>query len=411
MRGEKMVKVDVISGFLGSGKTTLIKKLLSETIKDKTVLIENEFGEIGVDGSFLKDSGIEIKEINSGCICCSLVGDFEKSLGELITKYSPERIIIEPSGVGKLSDIIVAIQKAQKSLDLTINSLTTVVDGIKCKMYIKNFGEFFNNQIEAATTVIVSRADKMTSDKMETVVEEIKKINPHARIITTPISLLSAEEILKVMEGNHRDLAQELNLEFNSEEHEHHHHHDEDGECCCGHHHHDDDEEDEEHEHEHHHHHHHDEDGECCCGHHHYDDDEEEEEHEHHHHHHDEDGECCCGHHHHDDDEEEEEHEHHHHHHHHGHDADEVFTSIGIETTKVFTEEHLKEILETLSKEDNGYGTILRAKGILKGEESWLYFDLTVDEYEIRKGNPDYTGRLCVIGSNLNEDKIRELFK
>ena len=377
-----MVKVDVISGFLGSGKTTLIKKLLSETIKDKTVLIENEFGEIGVDGSFLKDSGIEIKEINSGCICCSLVGDFEKSLGELITKYSPERIIIEPSGVGKLSDIIVAIQKAQKSLDLTINSLTTVVDGIKCKMYIKNFGEFFNNQIEAATTVIVSRADKMTSDKMETVVEEIKKINPHARIITTPISLLSAEEILKVMEGNHRDLAQELNLEFNSEEHEHHHHHDEDGECCCGHHHHDDDEEDEEHEHEH-----------------------------HHHHHHDEDGECCCGHHHHDDDEEEEEHEHHHHHHHHGHDADEVFTSIGIETTKVFTEEHLKEILETLSKEDNGYGTILRAKGILKGEESWLYFDLTVDEYEIRKGNPDYTGRLCVIGSNLNEDKIRELFK
>ena len=377
-----MVKVDVISGFLGSGKTTLIKKLLSETIKDKTVLIENEFGEIGVDGSFLKDSGIEIKEINSGCICCSLVGDFEKSLGELITKYSPERIIIEPSGVGKLSDIIVAIQKAQKSLDLTINSLTTVVDGIKCKMYIKNFGEFFNNQIEAATTVIVSRADKMTSDKMETVVEEIKKINPHARIITTPISLLSAEEILKVMEGNHRDLAQELNLEFNSEEHEHHHHHhDEDGECCCGHHHHDDDEEDEEHEHH------------------------------HHHHHHDEDGECCCGHHHHDDDEEEEEHEHHHHHHHHGHDADEVFTSIGIETTKVFTEEHLKEILETLSKEDNGYGTILRAKGILKGEESWLYFDLTVDEYEIRKGNPDYTGRLCVIGSNLNEDKIRELFK
>ena len=377
-----MVKVDVISGFLGSGKTTLIKKLLSETIKDKTVLIENEFGEIGVDGSFLKDSGIEIKEINSGCICCSLVGDFEKSLGELITKYSPERIIIEPSGVGKLSDIIVAIQKAQKSLDLTINSLTTVVDGIKCKMYIKNFGEFFNNQIEAATTVIVSRADKMTSDKMETVVEEIKKINPHARIITTPISLLSAEEILKVMEGNHRDLAQELNLEFNSEEHEHHHHHhDEDGECCCGHHHHDDDEEDEEHEHE------------------------------HHHHHHDEDGECCCGHHHHDDDEEEEEHEHHHHHHHHGHDADEVFTSIGIETTKVFTEDHLKEILETLSKEDNGYGTILRAKGILKGEETWFYFDLTVDEYEIRKGDPDYTGRLCVIGSNLNEDKIRELFK
>ena len=374
-----MVKVDVISGFLGSGKTTLIKKLLSETIKDKTVLIENEFGEIGVDGSFLKDSGIEIKEINSGCICCSLVGDFEKSLGELITKYSPERIIIEPSGVGKLSDIIVAIQKAQKSLDLTINSLTTVVDGIKCKMYIKNFGEFFNNQIEAATTVIVSRADKMTSDKMETVVEEIKKINPHARIITTPISLLSAEEILKVMEGNHRDLAQELNLEFNSEEHEHHHHH-------------------------------HDEDGECCCGHHHHDDD-EEHEHEHHHHHHDEDGECCCGHHHHDDDEEDEEHEHHHHHHHHGHDADEVFTSIGIETTKVFTEDHLKEILETLSKEDNGYGTILRAKGILKGEETWFYFDLTVDEYEIRKGDPDYTGRLCVIGSNLNEDKIRELFK
>ena len=386
-----MTKIDVISGFLGAGKTTLIKKLLTEAIKDKVVLIENEFGEIGVDGTFLKDAGVQIREINSGCICCSLVGDFEKSLKEVIDKFSPERIIIEPSGVGKLTDIIEAINKA--NLDININSLTTVVDGSKCKMYMKNFGEFFNNQIQAATTVIISRVDKISQEKIEEDVELIKGINGLCRIITTPLGDLSGEKILQVMENNFQDLESEMNIEIDEEEHEHHHHH-EDGECCCGHHHHDDEE-----EHEHHHHH---EDGECCCGHHHHDD---EEEHEHHHHHH-EDGECCCGHHHHDN---EDEHEHHHHHHH-GHDADEVFTSIGIETVKVFTKENLEEILKVLSKESE-YGMVLRAKGVLRGENCWLHFDLTPEEYEIREGLADFTGRCCVIGANLKEEEIRNLFK
>ena len=362
-----MTKIDVISGFLGAGKTTLIKKLLTEAIKDKVVLIENEFGEIGVDGTFLKDAGVQIREINSGCICCSLVGDFEKSLKEVIDKFSPERIIIEPSGVGKLTDIIEAINKA--NLDININSLTTVVDGSKCKMYMKNFGEFFNNQIQAATTVIISRVDKISQEKIEEDVELIKGINGLCRIITTPLGELSGEKILKVMENNFQDLESEMNIEIDEEEHEHHHHHHEDGECCCGHHHHDD-----------------------------------EEEHEHHHHH--EDGECCCGHHHHDN---EDGHEHHHHHHH-GHDADEVFTSIGIETVKVFTKENLEEILKVLSKESE-YGMVLRAKGVLRGENCWLHFDLTPEEYEIREGLADFTGRCCVIGANLKEEEIRNLFK
>ena len=357
-----MTKIDVISGFLGAGKTTLIKKLLKEAFNEKVVLIENEFGEIGVDGSFLKDSGIEIKEINSGCICCSLVGDFEKSLAEVISKYSPERIVIEPSGVGKLTDIIEAINNC--NLDLKINSLTTVVDGSKCKMYIKNFGEFFNNQIQAATTVIVSRADKITDLKMEEVVDLIREINHQTRIITTPINELSGDAILKVMENNFQDLEKEMNNEM---EHScgHHHHHD-DEECCCGHHHHHDEDEHEE----------------CCCG-----------EHRHHHDE-DENEECCCG-----------------HHHHHGHDADEVFTSIGIETVKVFTKEELEGILKELADSENKYGFILRAKGILKGQDKWLYFDLTPEEYEIREGNPDFTGRCCVIGSKLLENEIRKLFK
>ena len=396
-----MTKIDVISGFLGAGKTTLIKKLLTEAIKDKVVLIENEFGEIGVDGTFLKDAGVQIREINSGCICCSLVGDFEKSLKEVIDKFSPERIIIEPSGVGKLTDIIEAINKA--NLDIKINSLTTVVDGSKCKMYMKNFGEFFNNQIQAATTVIISRVDKISQEKIEEDVELIKGINGLCRIITTPLGDLSGEKILQVMENNFQDLESEMNIEID-DNHEHHHHYDENGVCSCGHHHHDDKE-----EHEHHHHH---EDEECCCGHHHHDD---KEEHEHHHHH--EDEECCCGHHHHDD---EDEHEHHHHHHedkecscghhHHGHDADEVFTSIGIETVKLFTKENLEEILKMLSKESE-YGMVLRAKGVLRGENCWLHFDLTPEEYEIREGVADFTGRCCVIGSKLNEEEIRKLFK
>lgn len=395
-----MTKIDVISGFLGAGKTTLIKKLLKEAFNEKVVLIENEFGEIGVDGSFLKDAGIEIKEINSGCICCSLVGDFEKSLAEVIKMYRPDRIIIEPSGVGKLTDIIDAIDNC--NLNLKINSLTTVVDGSKCKMYVKNFGEFFNNQIQAATTVIVSRADKISDLKMEEVVDLIREINPQTRIITTPITELSGDAILKVMENNFQDLEKEINKEMNHKEccghhhHdeeccEHHHHEEEHEECCCGHHHHDDECCE--------HHHHEEEHDECCCGHHH-----DEEECSGHHH----DDECCCDNHH------KEEHEEcccGHHHHHHGHDADEIFTSIGIETVKVFNKDELENILKELANSENKYGFILRAKGILKGQDKWLYFDLTPEEYEIREGNPDFTGRCCVIGSKLLEDEIRKLFK
>ena len=399
-----MIKIDVISGFLGAGKTTLIKKLFASDLKnEKVVLIENEFGEIGVDGAFLKDSGVQIKEINSGCICCSLVGDFSKSMKEIVEKFNPDRIIIEPSGVGKLSDIIKAIEKVEEPLK--INIVATVVDGGKCKMYFKNFGEFYDDQIKQANTVIVSKTDKLSEEKILAAVELIKSLNPHATIVTTPVTELEPDKLLGILEGdvdNVDALLESLKAEQDDD--------DDDDDCCC-HHHHDDDEE---HEHLHHHHHDDDEDDDddddCCC-HHHHDDD---EEHEHHHHHHhdddeDDDGHDHCCHHHHDDDEE---HEHHHHHHHHGHDADEVFTSWGEETPVAFSHNELDAILKKLCDEDSGLGVILRSKGVVKAKdnEKWYYFDLVAGEYEIRLGEPDYTGKVCVIGSKIDEEKIAALF-
>ena len=389
-----MVKIDIISGFLGAGKTTLIKKLLKEAFEDEqVVLIENEFGEIGIDGGFLKDAGIEIREMNSGCICCSLVGDFGASLKEVVEKYHPDRILIEPSGVGKLSDVIKAVQGVEEDVDIQLNSYTTVVDAKKCKMYMRNFGEFFDNQVQYAGAIIMSRTDIVDEKKAMESMELLRSINEKAAIITTPIEKLDGKKILEVME-HPVSLADELL----KEEHEHHHHHDD--ECGCGHdhehehHHHDHDEEDD-HDHEHHH---HDHDGECGCGHDH------DHEHEHHHHH---DDECGCGH----------EHEHHHDHddecgcgHHHHHHADEVFTSWGRETIKKFTREGLEKMLESLSASEE-YGVILRAKGMLPAEDgTWIYFDMVPEETEIREGSPEYTGRLCVIGSKLNEEKLAKLF-
>ena len=390
-----MIKIDVISGFLGAGKTTLIKKLFeSKKFKnEKIVIIENEFGEIGIDGAFLKDSGVQIKEINAGCICCSLVGDFETSIKELVEKFSPDRIIIEPSGVGKLSDIIVAIHKVQ-GLDLEINILATVVDAAKTKLYLKNFGEFFNNQVKAADTIVVGKVDKVNEDKLQDAVDAIKAVNPNANIITTAIAALDGDKIVAFLEEKaslREELIEQLRKEHEEDEeheHHHHHHHDEDGHCCCGHHHHhDDDDNDDEDEDEHEHHHHHDED--------------EEEEHH-----------CCHHHHHDDDDDDEEEHEHHHHHHHHGHDADEIFESCGIETAKSYSKAELESILNTLCDENAGLGIILRSKGILNASDNdkWYYFDLVAGDYEIRLGEADYTGRAVVIGSKLDEDKIRDLF-
>lgn len=391
-----MTKIDVVSGFLGAGKTTLIKKLLKEALDgSKTVLIENEFGEIGIDGGFLKEAGIEIKEMNSGCICCSLVGDFGASLKEVVEKYHPDRILIEPSGVGKLSDVIKAVQGVEEDVDIQLNSYTTVVDAKKCKMYMRNFGEFFDNQVQYAGAIIMSRTDIVDEKKAMESMELLRSINEKAAIITTPIEKLDGKKILEVME-HPVSLADELL----KEEHEHHHHHDD--ECGCGHdhdhehHHHDHDEEDD-HDHEHHH---HDHDGECGCGHDH------DHEHEHHHHH---DDECGCGH--------DHEHEHHHDHddecgcgHHHHHHADEVFTSWGRETIKKFTREGLEKMLESLSASEE-YGVILRAKGMLPAEDgTWIYFDMVPEETEIREGSPEYTGRLCVIGSKLKEDKLAELF-
>ena len=392
-----MIKVDMISGFLGAGKTTLIKKLFSDCFgKEKVVLIENEFGEIGIDGAFLKESGVEIKEINSGCICCSLVGDFSKSMKEVVEKFAPDRIIIEPSGVGKLSDIIRAVEKV--GLDLKINVVATVVDGGKCKMYHKNFGEFYNDQVKEANTVVVSKTDKLTDEKIRSAVELIREINPKATIVTTPIARLDGGKLLETLESD-VSMVEELLAEIAKEpEHHHHHHHDHDGECCCG-------EHEEEHEH-----HHHDHDGECCCG-------EHEEEHEHHHH--DHDGECCCG-------EHEEEHEHHHHdhdecccgehgdehEHHHDHDADEVFGSWGKETVLSFTHNELDGILKKLCEEESDLGVILRSKGIVRASDrdEWYYFDLVAGDYEIRTGSPDVIGRVVVIGSSLDKEKIRRLF-
>ena len=408
-------KIDIISGFLGAGKTTLIKKLLKDAFKDEqVVLIENEFGEIGIDGGFLKEAGIQIREMNSGCICCSLVGDFGASLKEVISKYHPDRILIEPSGVGKLSDVIKAVQGVEKETGLVLNSYTTVVDAKKCKMYMRNFGEFFNNQVEYAGAIIMSRTDIVDEAKAQAAMELLREINPKAAIITTPIEKLEGAKILEVME-HPVSLEQEMMEEevctecghvhehghhhHDHEEHEHHHH---DHECGCGHDHdHEEHEHHHDHEHEEHEHHHHDH--ECGCGH-----DHEHEEHEHHHH----DHECGCGH-----DHEHEEHEHHHHDHecgcghdHHHHHADEVFTSWGRETIKKYTRENLEKILETLSETEE-YGVILRAKGMLPAEDgTWIYFDMVPEETEIREGAPEYTGRLCVIGSKLKEDKLAELF-
>ena len=399
-----MVKIDIISGFLGAGKTTLIKKLLKEAFEgEQVVLIENEFGEIGIDGGFLKDAGIEIREMNSGCICCSLVGDFGASLKEVVEKYHPDRILIEPSGVGKLSDVIKAVQGVEEDVDIQLNSYTTVVDAKKCKMYMRNFGEFFDNQVQYAGAIIMSRTDIVDEKKAMESMELLRSINEKAAIITTPIEKLDGKKILEVME-HPVSLADELL----KEEHEHHHHHDHDDECDCGHdhdhehHHHDHDEEcDCGHDHDHEHHH-HDHDEECSCGH----------DHDHEHHHHDHDDECGCGHdhdheHHHDHDEECGCRHHHDHHHHH---ADEVFTSWGRETIKKFTREGLEEMLESLSASEE-YGVILRAKGMLPAEDgTWIYFDMVPEETEIREGSPEYTGRLCVIGSKLNEEKLVKLF-
>ena len=339
-----MVKIDIISGFLGAGKTTLIKKLLKDGFQgEQVVLIENEFGEIGIDGGFLKEAGIQIREMKSGCICCSLVGDFGTSLKEVVTKYDPDRILIEPSGVGKLSDVIKAVQGVQDEVDIKLNSYTTVVDAKKCKMYMKNFGEFFDNQIQYAGAIIMSRTDIASEKKVQESLELLRSLNKDAAIITTPIENLDGKKLVEVMEH-----PVSLEQEMLEEEHEHHHHHD----------------------------------GECGCGH-------DHEEHEHHHHH---DGECGCG------------HDHHHHH------ADEVFTSWGRETIKKYTREGLEKILEALSESDK-YGIILRAKGMLPAEDgTWIYFDMVPEETEIREGAPEYTGRLCVIGSKLDEHALEELF-
>jgi len=386
-----MTKIDVFSGFLGAGKTTLIKKLLKEALDgSKTVLIENEFGEIGIDGGFLKEAGIEIKEMNSGCICCSLVGDFGASLKEVIETYAPERILIEPSGVGKLSDVLKAVENVAAELNVQVNSAVAVVDASKAKMYIKNFGEFFVNQIEFAGTIILSRTDKVNAEKLEECVKLIREHNSKATIITTPLEQLDGKDVLETIEG--ADTLDEMMREMmehihEDEEHEHHHHHhdhDEDEEHEHHHQHHDHDEDE---EHEHHHHHDHDEDEEH--EHHHHHDHDEDEEHEHHHHH---DHECGCG------------HDHHHHH------ADEVFTSWGKETPVRFTTERIESILTAL---DSGeYGAILRAKGMVPAEDgTWIYYDYVPEEHDIRTGKPEVTGKICVIGAELKEDKLEELFR
>ena len=417
-----MTKIDVISGFLGAGKTTFIKKLVGEVLKnEKVVLIENEFGEIAIDGGFLRDAGIEIKEMSQGCICCSIVGDFEKSLKEVIEKFSPERVIIEPSGVGKLSDIMKAVTDASASLDVVLNSAVTVVDAKKCKMYMKNFGEFFNNQVQYAGTIVLSRTDVAEQSAIDADVELIRGLNPQAEIITTPVSELKGERLLEIIEKRD-DMLEEMRKEALSEpdgeseeEHMAHHHHD--GHCC--HHHHHDDEEHEGHCHHHdhddedeheghcHHHDHDDDEHEHHCCHHHHDDEDEHEGHCHHHDH-DEDGEehehHCC-HHHHDDEEHEG-----HHHHHHGHDADEVFISFGWTNVPPISKAKLDEVLSKLSGDEDV--KILRSKGMIKASDAdtWYYFDMVPGEYEIRDGEPDYTGKVCVIGSELNEDELKALF-
>ena len=402
-----MTKIDIYSGFLGAGKTTLIKKMIKEAYAgQQLVLIENEFGEIGIDGGFLQDAGINITEMNSGCICCSLVGDFGKALEQVIDQYHPDRILIEPSGVGKLSDVIGAVNKVMSD-DVTLGYTVAVVDAGKVKVYSKNFGEFYNNQIETASTIILSRTDAIPQKKLDTAVELLREHNADATIVTTPWNDLTGEQLLNAMAGQATLAAEMAKLQeehahhhhhhahdehctcgcHDHEEHEHHHHHEE-GECCCGHHeheHHHHHEEDEcccgHHEHEHHHHH---EEGECSCGHH---------EHEHHHHH--EEGECCCGHY---------DHEHHHHHH-----ADEVFTSWGVETAKKFDKAQIEHALHQL--DTGAYGMVLRAKGILMGTDGqWIHFDYVPEEHNVRTGSADITGKLCVIGSKLDEKGVAALF-
>ena len=374
-----MTKIDVYSGFLGAGKTTLIKKLIKEAYAgEKVVLIENEFGEIGVDGGFLKDSGVNITEMNSGCICCSLVGDFAKALKQVEERYAPDRIIIEPSGVGKLSDVIRAVERANVE-NSVLNAFCAVVDANKCKMYMKNFGEFFIDQVKNASCVVLSHTTGMSEEKLHACIEALKAVNPDANYVTAEWDKLDGKTILAAMEKKD-SLDAELKKLAEEYEHEHHHHDDDDDDDCCCH----------DHEHEHEHHHHDDDDDDCCChdhGH----------EHEHHHHDDDDDDDCCCHDH---------EHEHHHHHHH----ADEVFTSWGLETAHKFTGEELKNALQALQNEEK-YGTVLRAKGIVDGGEHWWHFDYVPGEPDVRTGAAGATGRLCVIGCKLNEDALKELFK
>ena len=388
-----MAKIDIISGFLGAGKTTLIKKLLREALKgQQIVLIENEFGEIGIDGGFLKDAGVNITEMNSGCICCSLVGDFGTALKDVITKFNPDRIIIEPSGVGKLSDVIKAVQGVAEDAPIELNSLVTVADANKCKMYMKNFGEFYNNQVESAHTIVLSRTQNMKQDKLEACVAMIREHNKDAAVITTPWDELTGEQLLAAMEkpvsladmvmaeedicpvcGGHHD--------HDHEDHDHEHHHDHEDHDHEHHHDHEDHDHDHHHDHDEHHHD-HDHDEHCGCDH--------DHDHEHHHEH---DDHCGCG------------HDHHHHH------ADEVFTSWGKETPRKYTKEEVETILKALAAENNEYGIILRAKGMLPSPDgTWIYFDMVPEEYEIREGQPEYTGRLCVIGSKIDETKLEKLF-
>ena len=397
---EQVTKIDIFSGFLGAGKTTLIKKLIKEAFQgEKIVLIENEFGEIGIDGGFMREAGIQVNELNSGCICCSLVGDFREALKKVVETYHPDRILIEPSGVGKLSDVTRAVEGVGETLPVSLNSFVTVADVNKVKMYMKNFGEFYDDQISHASCIILSRTGSADEKKVAAAVALIQEKNPTATIVTTDWNELTGAQIVSVMDGK-RDLVAELlseaqasnaaHADEDEEEHHHHHHdHDEDGHECCHHHHDHDDDDDDEDEHEHHHHHDEDDDhGHECCHHHHdHDDDDDQNEHEHHH-----DGKCCCG----------------HHHHHHDHDADEVFTSWGHETAHKYSHDELESILTTL---DSGeYGAVLRAKGIVDGGDTWYEFDMVPGEHEIRTCGPDVTGKVCVIGSQLKEHEVEELF-
>ena len=377
-----MTKIDIFSGFLGAGKTTLIKKLIAEAYKgEKLVLIENEFGEIGIDGAFMQDAGIQVNEMNSGCICCSLVGDFGRALKKVLSEYAPDRILIEPSGVGKLSDVIGAVERID-SHDIALNSFTTVVDAKKAKVYMKNFGEFFNNQVESASAIILSRTQDVSEEKLTETLALLREHNPNAVIITTPWSELSGETILSAMERKDtleaalKELAEAAHDDDDDEECD-------DPECACHHHHHHDDDDEDEHEHHHHHHH---------------DDDDDEDEHEHHHHHHH-------------DEDDDDEHEHHHHHHHHGHDADEVFTSWGVETANKYSKDEIESILTKLN-DAAAYGAVLRAKGVVAGTDGqWIHYDYVPEEQQVRTGPAAFTGRICVIGSDLKEDALQKLFR